>query len=740
MDNQQLQAILKEDYGLDGDIKHLVGYENANYRLTSDEGLFVVKVFLNNPQELAFVGVLSELESWEHADLIPQVRATLNGQQIIKRADHLIVVLTWLSGHFYKDFDISPSFSRNLGSTLGRLDKAMAKVNKIDLALLNRPWDLANYQEAAALSVNISSPLRRLLVDYFFAQVDAISADQLSGLRRGLIHHDANDWNVLTDGEQVLGLIDFGDTAYTWQVAEVAVAGAYAAMSSSDPLKLVKELVHGYNSEFPLQEDELEVLYYLIALRCCVSVCYSSSATSLGQDDYVAVCQESMFELLAKWIQINPRHAHNAFRDACAMKPIATPDKGEMREAREGGISSSLSLSYAEPIAMSGGGLQFMYAYDGKTYLDLVNNICHVGHCSPKVIQALSRQAAKLNTNTRYLYPSLNRLSKEILKSLPDNIERIFFVNSGSAASDLALRMAKQYTGRETVAALEYGYHGNTASVIEVSSYKYKGKGGSGKPDQTIEIPLPQEESGEFSIPPHNPPAAIIAESVVGCGGQIVLPEGWLNRLFDEVHAMGGLCISDEVQTGFGRVGDKVWAFEQQSLNPDIVVMGKPMGNGHPIAAVACTAAVAAQFENGMEFFSSFGGNPVSCEVGLAVLDTLVEYELQENALRLGDLLKDGLTQLAAKFPIIADVRGSGLFLGVELRDPESGKPATEFAHILLEEMKFRQVLMSSDGPGNNVIKIKPPLCINRDDVEAVLNRLSLCIPMIQRKLAASKS
>jgi len=735
MDSQQLQTILKEDYGLDGDIKHLVGYENANYRLTSDEGLFVVKVFLNDPQELAFVGVLSELESWEHADLIPQVRTTLNGQQIIKRADHLIVVLTWLSGHFYKDFDISPSFARNLGSTLGRLDKALAKVNKIDLALLNRPWDLANYQEAAALSVNISNPLRRLLVDYFFTQVDAISADKLSGLRRGLIHHDANDWNVLTDGEQVLGFIDFGDTAYTWQIAEIAVAGAYAAMSSSDPLNLVKELVHGYNSEIPLHEDEVEVLYYLIALRCCVSVCYSSSATSLGQDDYVAVCQESMFELLAKWIRINPRHAHNAFRDACAMEPIATPDQGEMREAREGGISSSLSLSYAEPIAMSGGGLQFMYAYNGQTYLDLVNNICHVGHCSPKVIQALSRQAAKLNTNTRYLYPSLNRLSKEILKSLPDNIERIFFVNSGSAASDLALRMARHYTGRQTMAALQFGYHGITASAIEVSSYKYSGKGGAGKPDKTIEIPLPRKGAGTYSIPAHNPPAAIIAETVVGCGGQVVFPENWLSGLFKQVHDMGGLCISDEVQTGFGRVGENMWAFQQQNLDPDIVILGKPMGNGHPIAAVACTAEVAAKFENGMEFFTSFGGNPVSCEVGLAVLETMDEYELQQNALETGQYFKGRLEQLADKFAVIYDVRGSGLFLGIELREPSSGQPATELAKILLEEMKIRQVLMSTDGPDNNVIKIKPPMCVNRDDVEEVVRHLSVCIPIVQRKL-----
>lgn len=735
MDTAQLQIILNEDYGLEGDIKHLVGYENANYRLKSEEGSFVVKVFLNDPRELAFVGVLSELESWEHADLIPQVRTTLNGESVIERDDRLIVVLTWLSGSFYKEFDVSPSFARNFGGTLGRLDKAMAKVSKIDLALLNRAWDLANYQEAAELSVNISNPLHRLLVDYFFAQVDAIAADQLSGLRRGLIHHDANDWNVLTDGEQVLGLIDFGDTAYTWQVAEIAVAGAYLAMSSSDPLSVVQELVCGYNAEFPLQENEVEVLYYLIALRCCVSVCYSSSATNLGQDDYVTVCQESMFELLSKWIQINPRRAHNAFRDACGMKPIASPDQEELRESREGVVSNALNLSYSEPIAMSGGGLQYMYSFDGQTYLDLVNNICHVGHCSPKVIEALSRQASKLNTNTRYLYPSLNQLSDRILRSLPNKIERIIFVNSGSAAADLALRMARQITGRQTVAALEFGYHGNIASAIEVSSYKYNGQGGSGRSDRIIEIPLPVEGAKKFSIAAHNSPAAIIAETVVGCGGQVFLPEGWLNDLFDQVHAVGGLCISDEVQTGFGRIGENMWAFQQQDLDPDIVIMGKPMGNGHPMAAVACTAEVAAKFENGMEFFSSFGGNPVSCEVGLAVLDTLHEYELQKNAQEMGNYLKKSLVELADKFPVIYDVRGSGLFLGIELRDPETGNPATELTRVLLEEMKLRQILMSSDGPGNNVIKIKPPMCINRDDVEAVVSRLSECISLVQRKL-----
>lgn len=735
MQEDQLAAILSADYGITGDIKHLVGYESANYRLTAEEGSFVVKVFRNDPQALAFIDVLVEMESWEHAELIPQVIATSAGEKIIERDDRLIVVLTWLSGSFYKDFDISPAFARNLGRFLGRLDKALSRVSKINRALMNQSWDMANYPKAKELTVNISNPQHRLLVDYFFVQVDAISADHLSGLRRGLIHNDANDWNVLTDGTNVLGLIDFGDTAYTWQVAEVAVAGAYIAMRSSAPLKHVQELVHGYHAEFPLQDNEVEVLYYLIALRCCISVCYSSSVKSLGQDEYVAISQKPAFELLSKWLRINPRRAHNAFRDACAMKPIAPLDPKSLKVDRNQTISTALSLSYAEPIAMSGGGLQFMYSYDGQSYLDLVNNICHVGHCSPKVITALSRQASTLNTNTRYLYPSLNELSERLLGMLPANIERIFFVNSGSAASDLALRMAREFTGRQTIAALEYGYHGNTSVVVDVSSYKYKGKGGKGKPDNTIEIPLPTGEGDEFIVPAHNPPAAIIAETIVGCGGQIVLPDGWLKGLFDQIHVLGGLCISDEVQTGFGRVGDKAWAFQQQGLDPDIVILGKPMGNGHPIAAVACSAEVAEKFENGMEFFSSFGGNPVSCEVGLAVMDTMHEYQLQENAQEMGSYLKEGLEDLARKHPVIADVRGSGLFLGIELKDPDSGRPATELARILLEEMKFRQVLMSTDGPDNNVIKIKPPLCINSEDVEAVISRLSVCIPMVQRRL-----
>jgi 4-aminobutyrate aminotransferase-like enzyme len=213
-------------------------------------------------------------------------------------------------------------------------------------------------------------------------------------------------------------------------------------------------------------------------------------------------------------------------------------------------------------------------------------------------------------------------------------------------------------------------------------------------------------------------------EPIVGCGGQVPLPKPYLKELFQHIKINGCLAIADEVQTGFGRVGTHFWAFEQQDAVPDILVLGKPIGNGHPLAAVITTPEIAGSFENGMEFFSSFGGNPVSCAIGNAVLEVIKEEELQSNALAMGSKMLQLLKELQSRYPMIGDVRGSGLFLGIELIRNENLDPATDGAKILINNMKDLGVLLSTDGPFNNVIKIKPPLCIDESDIDFFLNNL----------------
>ena len=306
---------------------------------------------------------------------------------------------------------------------------------------------------------------------------------------------------------------------------------------------------------------------------------------------------------------------------------------------------------------------QFLYSKTGRVYLDTVNNVPHVGHQHPRVVEAAQAQIALLNTNTRYLHNTIVDYAEQLLNKFPAELKVIHFVNSGSEANELAMRMLRAYTGQRDMLAVETGYHGNTGGCIDISSYKFDGKGGRGKPEYTHLMDMPDSFRGAFSNKPQAMTDSLrkledtisslkrkgrnlggfICESMLSCGGQIVLPDNYLSSIYKIIHREGGLCIADEVQVGFGRLGEKFWGFELQEVTPDIVVLGKPMGNGHPLAAVVCTEDVASAFANGMEYFNTFGGNPVSCAIGKEVLNVIEDEQLQQNAMETGAYMKEGI-------------------------------------------------------------------------------------------------
>ena len=389
---------------------------------------------------------------------------------------------------------------------------------------------------------------------------------------------------------------------------------------------------------------------------------------------------------------------------------------------------------------MSGAAFQYMYDGYGNTFLDAYNNIPHVGHSHPKVVAAGQKQMATLNTNTRYLYDLLSEYAEALLQRLPKRLNKVFFVNSGSEANDLAIRIAKKHSGKENIMVLEHGYHGHTQTGIDISDYKFNNPKGQGQKSHIIKAPIPKEYMGEFegckqpgvqyakeaikllnSI--EGGVAAFIAEPIVGCGGQVPLAPNYLKSLYPEIRKNGGLCISDEVQTGFGRLGSVFWGYERHDVEPDMVVIGKPMGNGHPMGAVITSEEVAASFAEGVEFFSSFGGNPVSCAIGMAVLEVIEEEKLQQNALKVGKYYSSLLKKLQKEDARIGDVRGEGLFIGIELIN-EQQKPNTELAQFLKNELRKRHVLISTDGPSDNVIKSKPPIIFDKENAERVVSEI----------------
>jgi 4-aminobutyrate aminotransferase-like enzyme/Ser/Thr protein kinase RdoA (MazF antagonist) len=435
------------------------------------------------------------------------------------------------------------------------------------------------------------------------------------------------------------------------------------------------------------------------------------------------------------------------------------PPQAGILAARRERIGASLSVSYRRPLHIVRGWMQHLFDADGRRYLDAVNNVAHVGHCHPRVGRAIAEQAAVLNTNTRYLHELLVRYAERLRATLPEPLCVCFFVCSGSEANELALRLARAHTGRRDVVVLQGAYHGNTNTLIELSPYKYRGPGGAGPSPYVHEAAVPDPYRGRYRDGEGSAAryaddvaracveagaaggvAAFFAESLPSCAGQIQPPDGYLAEAFRRVRNAGGVCVADEVQVGLGRVGTHFWGFETQGAVPDIVTMGKPLGNGHPLGAVVTTAAIASSFSNGMEYFNTFGGNPVSCAAGLAVLEVLEAEELQRRALVSGERLCRGLHELASRHPLIGDIRGYGLFLGVELvRDRGARTPAGPEATYVAERMRDRGILLSTDGPDHNVLKLKPPLVFTADDADRLVETLDEVLgeDPVQRATAA---
>jgi 4-aminobutyrate aminotransferase-like enzyme len=615
-------------------------------------------------------------------------------------------------------------------------------------------WDVKHAHDVGRHTNCIPQPDKRRLAEYFFLQFESSALPQLADCRTSVIHGDPNDHNVLVGptnaGEwRTKGIIDFGDLVQTHTICELAIALAYIMFRRSDPVVAALPLIQGYHSALPLEEREVDLLFPLVCARLCTTVTFAGLQQTLQSDnDYLTVSEAPAWDLLERLLTINPLRAQREFRDACRLPSPHPPgfSRKRIQTERSTHIGKSLSLSYREPIKIVRGAMQYLFDDEGQTYLDCVNNVCHVGHCHPTVARAAQKQIALLNTNTRYLHDNLVQYAMRLTTTLPEPLTVCYFVNSGSEANELAIRLAKTHTNRRDFVVLEHAYHGNTASSVEISPYKFDGPGGRGAPPHVHKVPMPDTYRGQYRAADAMAGkkyadhigqrtreigqsgtglAGFFCESHMGVGGQIILPEGYLQEAYGHVRKAGGVCIADEVQVGFGRLGSHFWGFETQGVVPDVVTLGKPIGNGHPLGAVVTTKEIADSFATGMEYFNTFGGNPVSCAVGLAVLEVIQNEQLQHNAAVVGRHLKAGLEELMQNHELIGNVRGLGLFLGIELvRSRKDLTPATTEASRIVEQMRQMGILLSTDGPFNNVIKIKPPLVFTKANADRVVDAL----------------
>ena len=762
---EKLNQLLVEHYDIEGiehgQLKPLPSYCDQNALLTCSNDRYIVKIA--HPDE-SFISLQMQNAMMDHLiakeQQVPYVLNNKKGEQIsvIKRldkgldslannsADLYLRVLSYLPGCFYADAD---NHNYNLLRDLGQF---MANLN-ISLDNFEHPgafryleWDLAHgYQVCMSKKhlLKIGDSAKYELVEYFLRHYHNHTLPLLGQLPQGVIHNDANDYNLLvdsqTDAHRITGIIDFGDVVHTQIINELAIAAAYALMGQAEIVTCLSKLVAGYHSKRPLSDLELEVLYSLITLRLCVSVCNSTQAIiDDPNNDYLLISAKPAWQLLEKLKKLNPFALLCKLRASCGLTVQQGLSSEDILDIRQQHLSKALSVNYEQPLKIVRGQGAYLFDDKGNGYLDMVNNVCHVGHCNPKVVAAGQQQMAKLNTNTRFLHDNIVNYSKRLLATFPDELSVCFFVNSGSEANELAMRLAQCYTGSKELVCVDGAYHGNTAACISASPYKFNGTGGKGPEPHVHIVKLPDPYRGEYTTAEGYvedvkkvvaniqsqglKPGTFICESIQGVAGQVFMPQGYLKGAYQAIRDAGGVCIADEVQVGFGRVGTHMWAFETQEVIPDIVSLGKPIGNGHPIGAVVTTAAIAEAFVNGMEYFNTFGGNPVSCAIGLAVLDE-VESGLQQNALETGAYMKDELVKLQHEFDCIGDVRGMGLFVGVEFVECRQSKAPNKYlTGQLIEFAKANQVLLGSDGPYGNILKIKPPIVYDKADTDKFID------------------
>jgi 4-aminobutyrate aminotransferase-like enzyme/Ser/Thr protein kinase RdoA (MazF antagonist) len=742
---EEAGRLLRSLYGLGGHLEPLPSERDQNFAVTDGHrGRFVLKISRTDEdrgvldfQNAAMAHLLARVASLR----IPRVMPSRQGAKIESATDERgrefpVRLVEWIDGTRFADAGpYGASLLASLGRAMAEVDAAFADFTHPSMHR-HLFWDLRHESEALA-HLGLLTPERRRLIEHFAGLRDHV---HWSELRTSVIHGDANDDNVLVRRGRVSGLIDFGDIVHSAVVGDLAIACAYGILRTPDPLGAAATITAAYHERHPLTEAEIEALYPLILSRFCMSVCFSTfNAEANGNDAYLLRSQGPVWDRLEKLAAIPFDQARKVVREACAPASRTLASRRRL-------LGGSLRLSYREPLHIVRGEMQYLFDAAGRRFLDAYNNVPHVGHCHPRVVRAAQEQVAVLNTNTRYLSDRVHEYAERLVATLPQPLEVCFFVNSGSEANELALRLARAHTGQRDLIVLEQAYHGNTTTLVDISPYKHDGPGGGGRPPWVHVATLPDLYRGEFrrddpdagekyarSVTGHldglraqdEGLCGFIAESWPSVAGQMDLPPGYLSRVYAEVRAAGGVCIADEVQTGYGRLGRHFWGFEAYGVVPDIVVLGKPIGNGHPIGAVVTTAEIAASFDNGMEFFSTFGGNTVSSAIGAEVLDVVRSENLQAHALEVGEHLLVGLRKLEARYPIVGDVRGSGLFLGIELvKERGTREPATDESSRVVNGMRRRGVLLGTEGVHSSILKVRPPMPFTKENGDTLLAAL----------------
>ena len=726
-------------YGLICDVESLPGERDRNFLLSAEGESYVLKIA--NPAEQPAVldmqqRVLLHVRRWDPELRVARPMPTQDGELVgattVAGQDAAVTLATYLDGTPLEHVAVGAGLRHRTVETLASLDLAMRTFHHQEL---NRPlaWDLRRLPQLRS-KVECLEADRKSFVDSWLTHFENRVEPRLRQLNTQAIHNDFNPANLLLapgGSDRLAGIVDFGDMTLGTRVEDLAIAASYQCLDMEDVSAILLAAVTAYTRQLRLSAIELDLLPDLAISRLVQSIVISAWRAGLHPDnrDYILIHAEPVWEALQRLIAIDLDQLRRDISDTCEPSDREALSTSAALEARRHRLAPGLRLTYDTPLHAVSAESVWITGRSGGRHLDAYNNVAHVGHGQPEVVAAMAAQAARLNTNTRYVVDEVNAYADRLVALLPAPLDTVFFANSGGEANDLAWRIARTITGRQGMIITDHAYHGSTYLTMATS------------PE---ELGLDNLEPWVATIAPARPgvsindeiaaaldqlsrageePAAFACDTVFSSDGIYDPEPGYLAGAYAAMRRAGGLCIADEVQAGLGRVGERVWGFAADDVVPDIVTLGKPMGNGHPIAAVITTTAIAEEFSRAGYYFSTFAGNPVSAAVGMKVLDVMERERLPQQAEVIGRYLRSGLRELEKRSDVVGDVRGPGLFLGVEIVDA-GGSPAPAAAESIQNSMRDRRVLIGRTGPSGNVLKIRPPLVFTEEHSDLLLETL----------------
>ena len=759
----EAQRLAERHFGLTGEIEPLYSERDQNFRLRTHSGDWTLKIASveETPEMIdCQIRTLRHIERIDSGLPVPRVHPTLEGGSSVRvrrGADsHIVHLLSYLPGIIAENAPLTETLQRHHGGLVARLGRAMRGFFHPAAGGRELLWDIRMAERLLPHVVKLQDPARCDMARAVIENFVAYTLPRLEGMRAQLIHGDVNPHNLLVDPadtNRITGIIDFGDMIHAPLILDLASAAGDFLLDKKDVIDVVETIVDGYHAVTPLEPAEAEILYDLIVMRLLQAVLIAAWRIAEMPDtpNYLNANFDGKLEVLDEFQRVGREMMTGRIRHVCgltarersAVVSRKAPSMQELLKRRHRLMGRDLPLFYDPPLHLVRGRDVWLFDADGRRYLDVYNNVAHVGHCHPRVVEAIAGQARLLNTNTRYLGAQVIEYCERLVALFPGRRMVSAFVNSGSEACDIAWRMAKAYTGNSGGLTMEFAYHGITDAI---DAFSPSGSLTGALAPHIRTLPAPDDYRGPFKRGEVDlagryaagadaaiaslreagmAPGAFIVDSTFLTNGVLEAPPGYLAAVFDKVRAAGGLCIADEVQAGFGRMGNTMWGHQHYDVVPDIVTLGKPVGNGHPLGVVITKPEIMEEFLRQTAFFSTFGGNNVSSAAGLAVLDVIEEERLIDNATEVGAYLKQGLKALMPKHGLIGDVRGIGLVVGIELvRDRRDLTPAQAETQRLLNLMRSEGVLIGREGIHGNILKLRPPIVFRREHADMTIAAL----------------